>query len=676
MESVVLPNMDDISFFDSWQYEHRGGIWADASRHERAPTLEGEQPNPDQTTPAASVTDAAKTNGDDSQLPIPRSHSADEVGNIGTPSPVPEPMARATTVDATTPAGLGTSPGTKRHTRFSNGQDESDVFTGSPSNPPVTQETVLRGRTLSPDVRTERRSSLPNLVNGAGTQQETSLADETEGDAQYLSATSSSRRSPSQHSRSASSRAASVSSSRGGDISDDSPDGQTANYRPKSPAPPGSSPRQTPTSPSSFFQTLKSRAGDKQALSNTAKEAMRKWGVNWGNFRRETMGSSGSGGATSGDEGVPDAGHGDSRRNDGRTPSTTRPSYAEVRAAVEERRERERTPLQEASSRSNQPASEPIPMPQSEKGKGRAETRPQTTQTQSSVSPVNDSAPTGGSPASTGGARSDSGASAPPRPGSPVPLERTESEVSSSSHHSVTHVLGIAPEESERPPAPVRTQPLPPKTMTIPGIHASHRGEVMSMGYAPPPPVVPQEQKKAPLQSLSRLWKNPGSANSPQGEPAPVSQTGFTGRDQDSTPANAEGEGELASQQLPRPIPPPLPPRAHSTHVHTKPELTRASDTDTSSLSRASAALQSIASKDKQKRASLTPPSSTPSSPEQAEDSSAGNTSESTPRMDLTASPASITPTSSSPPSPPLPSGPNGRGPPPALPPRRQRTSA
>ena len=502
-------------------------------------------------------------------------------------------------------------------------------------------------------------------------------ADDTGDEGQFLSPDPPARRSPSQHSRSASSRAASVSSSHGGDVSDDSPDAQMASYRSKSPAPPGSPPRQTPTSPSSFFQTLKSRAGDKQALSNTAKEAMRKWGVNWGNFRRETMGSSGSGGAASGDEGVPDAGHGDPRRPDSRS-SVGRPSYAEVRAAVEERRERERAPLQEASSRSNQPVSEPIPVPPSGKGKERAE----------SGSPGiarHEASPA--SPTSTGAA-----AGAVARSESPVPLERTDSQVSGSSHHSATQVLGIAPEEPERPYVPVRTQPLPPKTMTIPGIHASHRGEVMSMGYAPPPPAVPQEQKKAPLQSVYRLWKNPATASTQQSEPAPVSQTGFTGRDQDFAPGNTSSEGEGEASLLPpppaapapaRPVPPPLPPRANSTHVHTKPaELTRPSETDTSSLSRASAALQSIALKDREKRASLTPPSSTPSSPGQIADASNPNSNPTQSlldqNLDVTASPASITPTPSSPPSPPPPviPGPNGRGPPPALPPRRQRTAS
>ena len=690
----MLPYMDDISFFESFQYQHRGGIWADASRQEQAPTLTSEQPTPSDGTAAASIPQQAETSkpdtGDARRPSVPRSHSAEEIEQTSTSTSLPDasPMARATTVDIASSAAPGTSPGARRRIWFSNGQEEDSATTVTSDNAALQEEHVSRGRTLGSDTVVSRRSSFPAFDSLSETQVTSSVpSDDTGDEAQLLSPTPPKRRSPSRQSRSASSRAASLSSSHAGDISDDASDSQSTNHRPKSPAS-GSSPRQQSTSPATtFFQTLKSRAGDKQALSNTAKETMRKWGVSWGNFRRETMGNNASGQSAGSADEVPDAGHGDQRRPDSRA-STARPSYAEVRAAVEERRERERAPAQDHSLRGNgASASEPIPVPPSANGKHRAE----------SASP--DNAPADTSSTSTGAAKP--GVSA--RDESPAPLERTASHASASSHHSASQALGIPPPEDERPPSTIHTQPLPPKTMTIPGIHASHRGEVMSMGYVPPQPAVTQEPKKAPLQSVYRLWKNPASGSPSSTRSEPVSQTGFTGRDQDSTPTQtptSEGDevAPLVSPQPPRPVPPPLPPRAASTNVHSKPEVARSPELDgsssSSSVSRASAALQSIASKDREKRASLTPPSTAPSSPGQDQDGSgtaelsgaaaetlSQNESNPLDRSELdvsspSSSSASLTPTPSHPPSPPPSTVPNGRGPPPALPPRRLRASA
>ncbi|PIL31508.1 hypothetical protein GSI_06210 [Ganoderma sinense ZZ0214-1] len=706
-ESVVLPNMDDISFFESSQYQHRGGIWADASRHEQAPTLSGEQSTTaaDTNTPSALSSEASKSDVVDTQRPaIPRSHSAEGVQQTttGTSPPDAAPAPRANTVDAT--LSVGTSTAAKRRTWFSSAEDESSVSVASPFNATSPEEQDSRGRRLDADTLAARRSSLPNFNGVSETRDNRIHSEDVFEEARRLAPALPTRRSPSEHSRSASSRATSISSSHAGDGSDDGSDSQFANFRSKSPANGTTSPRQTAASQAStFFQTLKSRAGDKQALSNTAKETMRKWGVSWGNFRRDVAGSGQS------DE-VPDAGHGDQRRPDSRG-STVRPSYADVRAAVEERREpqrEQRAPAQDPAtpasvSRSNGAsalASEPIPVPQSSSEKGKQKQRAD------SASPGNEIAPVDSSPASTSGAMK-TGASAMTRPESPNMLERTESQVSSSSQQSAGHTLSIVPqEEDHRPPSTIHTQPLPPKTMTIPGIHASHRGEVMSMGYAPPPPAVPLEPRKAPLQSVYRLLKNPafGSATpATRSDLAPVSQSGFTGHDQDSV--SAEDASEDVSSTVtspaplpPRPVPPPLPPRAAPTNAHSKSEVSCPSDREpplsstSASPSRASAALQSIVSKDREKRASLTPPASVPSSPGQASDASRGGeavddspgqeSSDSADRSESlepsSSSPsaasasastsASGSPTPSHTPSPPTSAG---RGPPPALPPRR-----
>ncbi|KAI0778659.1 hypothetical protein BD413DRAFT_465721 [Trametes elegans] len=675
LESVVMPNMDDIAFFESHQYSHRGGIWADASRRERAPTAPpGETLSRDGTdTPAPeSVPEPSKPDSGDAPLPpVQRSRSAD-IEKMSTSPPDVAPIARSATTDATGTTTLSSSPTARRRSWFPGVQEEPDLSSSASD----IDETVSRGRTPGPDVSPARRSSsTPNASAPSDVHDDrTPTAETVGGDDQYLTPTPASRRSSSQHSqhsRSASSRAASV-SSHAGDVSDDDSESQEAAYRPKSPALNGSSSRQGPSSPSSFLQTLKSRAGDKQALSNTAKEAMRKWGVNWGNFRRDSANNAPPASAA---EDVPDAGHGDSRRIESRT-QVSRSSYAEMRAAVEGRRERERVPSGERSSRTGQLVSEAISVAQDETGK------------ESSSSPSPAQTRLAAPPQSTG---ADEGQLPRPRSVSPaaLPVERTESQVSKSSRESAPHVLSSDPEEPERPPEPIHTQPPPPKTMMIPGIHASHRGEVMSIGYVAPQP---QESKKAPLQSVYRLWKNPNAAGPTRSEPAPVSQTGFTGRDQDSAPTPPpppEPEGSSSSSPAPRAVPPPLPPRANSTHVLTRQESPRSPETDSSGHSPASAALQSIASKDRVKRASLSPPASpslngvvdrrrVSSLVEQM-----ANGPPDADRPEMTDSPVSITPTppepepapDSSSATPPI-QTPNGRGPPPALPPRRVRTSA
>ncbi|KAI0830785.1 hypothetical protein BC628DRAFT_1312982 [Trametes gibbosa] len=662
-ETVVLPNMDDIAFFESSQYSHRGGIWGDASRRERESSKpdEGELPEDGLSTPAsAPLPDTSKVDPGETELPpVQRSRSAEVEKTTSTSPPDTAPLTRSATTDATTASVSGSSTTARRRSWFTGVQEESDSVPSSSAPASEVDENESRGRTSSTDPSTGRRSSSTPNISALDPQDDTTPSVDPEDESQYLTPTASNRRSSSQHSRSASSRAASF-SSHAGDFSDDGSDSQMATYQSKSPAPSGSSPRQMPTSPSSFLQTLKSRAGDKQALSNTAKEAMRKWGVNWGNFRRDSQSTASAPAAA---EEVPDAGHGDQRHIDSRTP-VTRPSYAEVRAAVEERRESHRAPLGEAPLRSNQLSSEPIPVPSD--GMDQEGT--------AGASPAQ-----GHLTASSPATGTDEAYVTRSATVVMLPVDRSESHVSTSSREGASQVLGLAPEEPERPPSPIHTQPPPPKTMTIPGIHASHRGEVMSMGYVPPQPVT-QEPKKAPLQSVYRLWKNPGAGSSSRSEAAPVSQTGFSGRDQDSAPSS-EGEGE-SSPPPPRPVPPPLPPRQNSTHVlQTKPDVPRPPETAPSAHSPASAALQSIVSKDRRvKRASFSPPSS-PGRDGILERGDAGTLDlpsvTDRDRLEVFDSPTAMTPTPSSPPTPPTPvQVPNGRGPPPALPPRRVRTSA
>ncbi|THH02342.1 hypothetical protein EW026_g494 [Hermanssonia centrifuga] len=593
-ESIVLPNMDDIAFFESSKYKHRGGIWADASRAERSPELhpmDAEAAGDDHPPASAPASDTSTPLAEDLELVgLQRSHSAPGETVATDPAESPDaavdfPMSRATTIAG---SSLPPNPSARRRSWFSSA-DGSNA-----------EEVIERGRSNgSESTMTRRSSSTPSDHPEAPVPDDVApQPDESNiGDDIHLTPDRT-RRSSSQHSRASSSRSAYPSSVDGSSTSPPS-ESLFASFRSKSPAQ-SLTGKTLPNSPTSnFFQSLKTR--DKQAISNSAKEAIRKWGVNWVGIKKDQPGS--------GDE---DA-DGEERRQNEPKMQKPRPNYTEVRAAVEQRK----TPQPDATSEVAFEPLDPPATPENAKGKARAV----------SVSSSNDPANAPGYSAddvstSSTSPRLDTLApnaqvqsrSASPSLQAPTTRPRTTSHLSQSGLDS-----GGLPNEDETPTQPIHTQPPPPKSMTIPGIHASHRGEVMSMGYAPPPPP-PSEQKKGPaIQSVYRLWKNPGNQQGQQqSEPGsqPQTQTGFAGRDQDdalvATSLSSSGPSEMPSPAVvpARPAPPPLPPRsrAYSTHAvqlaseppKHPPGLDRSSPP-------ASATLQSIVSKDNNKRASLDP---------------------------------------------------------------------
>ncbi|KAI0931435.1 hypothetical protein AcW2_000327 [Taiwanofungus camphoratus] len=641
-ESMVLPNMDDISFFDSSQYQHRGGIWADASRHETPSSSYSSLNNivdDSRSTVSASAAELQKPMPTDPEHPpVQRSQSAEEPeidakylpGSLESAQDARQDMSNSSkSVPSTSPlrrrTWVGSPPESESNVPVPDGRAFEDVG-----------DTVSRGRPSEfESTLTRRSSSTPINVGGGRSDESTPQPDRTQGEGNDYLSPNMARRSSSQHSRSSSSRETSGQTS-----SDDESSGARSDSQgPKSPSLIGGFGRSSASSSTStFLQTLKSRAGDKQALSNTAKETMRKWGVNWGGLRKD------SGGSRSGD-----ATH-EQHQPDPRT-YRAKPSYAEVRGHVIQRKEQERESRGE-NTLSTDLRSDPILIPQTSKGKERAR----------SVSPANlhesgpstpysidafPSSPLPGPSADTIGSSSHSEGVSPS-----LPLQRSVSQKSDRSRESTTPE---EPVEPEHPLAPIQTQPPQAKTMTIPGIHASHRGEVMSMGYAPPPLPAPSEPKKPAIQSVYRLWKNPNSSSGQalrSTESTPQSQSGVTG-DQDAAPPSSDAPTELP---LSRPVPPPLPPRTNSALAfHTKPEVAKpAAEADPAS-SPASAALQSIVSKDRSKRSSLERPASTPASPGPSNDEGENTSSASAPL------------TSGTPPS----SPPVARPKPPALPPRR-----
>ncbi|KZT72943.1 hypothetical protein DAEQUDRAFT_704734 [Daedalea quercina L-15889] len=591
-DSVVLPNMDDISFFESVKYLRRGGIWADASRMRGdAPYGQGEDDGDDtSSTVSASGAELSKPMPTDPEHPpVQRSYSAEQAKTeakiVSDAQEIFVNLRReATAVSLPSSPAANISSDSRRRTWFGTlNEDDADALKLGSGG-----EADRRGRTPDSEHTLTRRSSSTPIASSDDT---TTQPTETQQLREDYLAPSVARRSSSQHSQSSSrgtSSSATDDESAGG-----AGDSSSSSRRSKSPGIGNSSGRSnTTSSTAAFLQTLKSRAGDKQALSNTAKEAMRKWGVNWSGLRKDSVNSGTSEDVADGASAPQD----ETRLRANSAAHRSRPSYAEVRAAVEQRKHHDGTLGADLRS-------DPISIPQSGKGKERAR----------SVSPSQ----VGGGGNSSGGG---SPYLAPPLPTSPRPEARSPSPTfpleRTASGRSVQGLVVDEPEE--RPPAPIHTQPPQAKSMTIPGIHASHRGEVMSMGYAPPPRASPPEKKPA-IQSVYRLWKNPGAAGgqTPRGTESPAvaqMQTDFPGHDHESASAgvaaapvvpstsDAQAQPEVVS---PRPIPPPLPPRIISG------TLRKASGggaaTAEQNASAASAALQSIVSKDRSKRASLEP---------------------------------------------------------------------
>lgn len=550
-----MPNMDDISFFDSGDYEHRGGIWSDSARKTRlqpkaAVATDDVQsvasaPLPDTGVsgfPAECVTPVVSKLMDDVNSPPPNLPSTTAVAD--------KPPLIVPTEESSDPSHIPDSSrnSARRRTWFSSiSADDASLLPSSnivaDSGQPETLETRGRPAENVESLRLSRSNSLySSKSEGARALTPDSFEDQPAQPAQsatYLFPHLS-RRSSSQHSvkveQGLSNQEAPILQARSTPTTPSR--NSDASQIGRSPSPP------------SFFSALKSKAADKQAISNTAKEAMRKWGVNWSGFiKKDTVQ-----GESSGSNSPPRLG---SSLEDGFVHKRT--NYAEVRAAVAERKERERTAQVDDSSDTLRPSSPS------------ATDKPTRTRILSNHM----------------------------LPNEPVSAPRLSSKKSTASLTRVNTESDA--EESSVKEEPVKNSPIhvqpQAKTMSIPGIHASHRGEVQSMGYVAPQsqsaPAGPSENmlKNPAIQSMYRLFKTPSGSTGPEVETQP-----------DSGAVTATSP---PSQPPAKPTPPPLPPRSSAMAIP-RAGSDASADVFSSPSSSASQALKTIALKDERiRRASI-----------------------------------------------------------------------
>ena len=566
-DSVVLPHMDDIAFFESGLYEHRGGIWSDAARKSIPPKDAVPVPTPGdvQSVASAPLPDTVVSDIPAENIAPVVSKSMDDISvaatlhstTLTTDKPaLPVPSVLEESSDSSHMADSSRKIARRRTWFSSMPVDDSSLPLSNlvvDVNQPETLET--RGRPVeSPVEKVEslRLSRSTSHSSKSGSVREVT-PDRSEDEHKPSQPTTylmphPSRRSSSQHSI----KLEQGSSHQEGPI-------LQARSTPNTPSR-NSDASQIGRSPSppSFFSTLKSKAADKQVISNTAKETMRKWGVNWTGFIKKDSVSD-----ESVRNGSPPHLLGSPMEDNRDFTHKSRASYAEVRAAVAERKERERSAhLDDSSDNTLQPSSP------SARASSSSILSSETAYSDVSINPST--------------ATSAVHLSAPKL--------SSKRSMSSMGHELDAQELPNMEEPVKSPPIHVQPQA---KTMSIPGIHASHRGEVQSLGYvAPqlqPTSSSPSESvlKNPAIQSVYRLWKTP---------------SGSGGTEAETRESSVDSLAAVAPPM--KPTPPPLPPRSSAMAIP------RAGDTSTdvvSSLSSsASQALKTIVLKDERIRRTST----------------------------------------------------------------------
>lgn len=537
-----MPNMDDIAFFDTEPYERRGGIWSDAGRKSLMPSSTTILNHEESSLPLISM--------DTTPSPSETALKGDNVSIQSAPGALPLPSETPSSTNLDDSLDPSRTP-TRRRTWFSSTtNEEMDVSTshfvpGSHSDKLDIQNHIQESEmsSVSHTVVSPRQPQASPVVDDS---MEKTYKREL---ALITGQPTPSRRSVSQYS-------IEVPQS----ILDHEIDKSSIPRKNSDASASGQ-----PSSPPSFFNSLKARTADKQAIKETAKEAIRKWGVNWGGFRKDISAS----GAGQGD----DSSETDAKRStlegDGGGKTAThksRTSYAEVRAAVAERKGREKTPqrLDQGPEPSNESSLE-------------------TTRSRTHATPV--------SPDAVSTSPETSGTAALARLPSPSITEKS-SFSRLNTEQDVKHQDGLSEEHTK--PTPIHVQPVA-KTMSIPGIHVSHRGEVQSLGYVAPQtqplassgPMSEAMLKNPAIQSVYRFLKPNGDRKEDSSELLAHNQSHHSySRPSSSVSPNDDQtdhtEGlippAVTSQPKPKPIPPPLPPRSTSAAQHEPCPLPSGSD--------------------------------------------------------------------------------------------------
>ncbi len=183
-----MPNMDDIAFFETSSYSHRGGIYADAVRKPASEAEEQLSPHDDETAktggqlPEGYVVNA--TDEVKEHPPIPTSVSDDRLVASVPPTdtlsqPDTSPASRAATINLPIQSSPPKSH-SKQKSWFLSAGSQNDITTVEPPAPPrpdhltpATEPVTPRGRTPGAvaDAPPKRGTSAPpggDSLDGSG----------------------------------------------------------------------------------------------------------------------------------------------------------------------------------------------------------------------------------------------------------------------------------------------------------------------------------------------------------------------------------------------------------------------------------------------------------------------------------------------------------------------------